>query len=71
MNAGCRRKRQVTGFFVAMVLRRAALHGARSPSLVRRIPVYGGAGKGAKVVERAATLGDKAYGVLDRSQGAP
>jgi len=54
-----------------MVLRRAALHGARSPSLVRRIPVYGGAGKGAKVVERAATLGDKAYGVLDRSQGAP
>lgn len=38
---------------------------------VRRIPVSGGAGKRAKLVERPAEQGDKAYRVLDGNQGAP
>ncbi len=38
---------------------------------VRRIPASGGLGKRAKLVERPAEQGDKAYRVLDGNQGAP
>lgn len=38
---------------------------------VRGIPVAGAAGKRAKLVDRPAEQGDKAYRVLDGNQGAP
>jgi hypothetical protein len=38
--------------------------------LIHRIPISGGAGKRAKLIERPVEQGNKAYRVLDGNQGA-